>query len=64
MLETVVLLNFIYLFGTCDTFFQDSLINKKFKRTVFIQNRNFVMIYTTIQKFQKTYIVRKYFYFE
>ncbi len=30
--------------------FQDSLINKKLKRTVFIQNRNFVLQYTLLFK--------------
>ncbi len=29
--ETVVLLNIHIFYGTCDTFFFDSLINKKFK---------------------------------
>ncbi len=33
------------IFGTCDIF-QDSLINQKLKRTVFIQNINFVLQYT------------------
>ncbi len=36
--ETVVLLNIF--FGTCNTFFFDSSMNEKLKRTAFIQNKN------------------------
>ncbi len=40
----------LIFFGTFDTLFQDSLINKKLKRTVFIQNKNFVLQYTLLFK--------------
>ncbi len=40
----------LIFFGTCDIF-QDSLRNKKLKRTVFIQNRNFVIQYTLFKSF-------------
>ncbi len=43
MLETVMQLN---IFWDLWYFFQDSLINNKLKRTVFIQNSNFVLQYT------------------
>ncbi len=39
----------LIFFGTGDIF-QDSLRNKKFKRTVFIQNINFVLQYTLLFK--------------
>ncbi len=39
----------LIFFGTCDIF-QDSLRNKKLKRTVFIQNRNVVLQYTLLFK--------------
>ncbi len=45
-----------YFFGTCDTIFQDSLINKKLKRTVFIQNRNFVLQYTLFKGVSKLFL--------
>ncbi len=47
MLETFVLLN---IFWDLWYFFQNSSINKKLKRTVFIQNRNFVLQYTLLFK--------------
>ena len=50
MLETVVLHN---IFLGLVIFFRDSLINKKLKRTVFIQNRNFVLQYTLLFSFFK-----------
>ncbi len=39
----------LIFFGTGDIF-QDSLRNKKFKQTVFIQNINFVLQYTLLFK--------------
>ncbi len=45
--ETVVLL---HIFWDLWYFFQDFLINQKLKRTVFIQNRNFVLQYSLLFK--------------
>ncbi len=39
----------LIFFGTCDIF-QDSLINKKLKRTVFIQNIKYVLQYILLFK--------------
>ncbi len=52
----------LIFFGNCDIF-QDSLRNKKLKRTVFIQNRNFVLQYTLFKSFGAVNVFFLFFYF-
>ncbi len=46
----MLIYNQFLLLNMVGDFFQDSLINKKLKRTVFIQNRNVTLQYTLLFK--------------
>ncbi len=61
MYETVLLLN---IFLGPVIIFQDSLINKKLKRTVFIQNRNFVFQHALLFKSLGSVIFFFFFFFK